>query len=435
MNKTQLPKVLVIGISPWNKHEGTDTLQTIFSCWQRDKIAQVYTRSGNPCSDVCDKFFKISENQLIKSVFKRNSVGEIVLNNTSNTTNNDFKKESKRYSRAHKRKSWTMSFLREFVWMFGKWKTRNLKQFVNDFNPDILFVPIYPTIYMCKLQEYIIKYAKKPYVCYLADDNYTFKSCGKNPLELLYRLLLRKHVRKLSKNSTQMYTITQIEANETDALFGTNSVVLAKSINFDSLEYISKKVSQPINIVYTGNLLIGRDKTIKYVADAIRKINIEGTKIVLHIYTHTPPRERLLKKIVSDDVVYHGKIVKEQVEKVQKDADILLFVESLTRKDRFKARMSFSTKLVDYFASGKCIYAIGDKAIAPIIYLKENDAAIISSTKKDIFSKLLLLSNNPQLIQDYSEKSFNCGLINHNKRNIDKHFIESMISASKGGNK
>ena len=212
-------------------------------------------------------------------------------------------------------------------------------------------------------------------------------------------------------------------------------MVLAKSINFDSLEYISKKVSQPINIVYTGNLLIGRDKTIKYVADAIRKINIEGTKIVLHIYTHTPPRERLLKKIVSDDVVYHGKIVKEQVEKVQKDADILLFVESLTRKDRFKARMSFSTKLVDYFASGKCIYAIGDKAIAPIIYLKENDAAIISSTKKDIFSKLLLLSNNPQLIQDYSEKSFNCGLINHNKRNIDKHFIESMISASKGGNK
>ena len=87
-----------------------------------------------------------------------------------------------------------MSFVREFVWRFGKWKTQKLCDFIDENNPDVLFIPIYPTIYMCRLQEFVIKKTNKPYVCYLADDNYTFKSCGKNPLELLYRLFLRKNL-------------------------------------------------------------------------------------------------------------------------------------------------------------------------------------------------------------------------------------------------
>ena len=431
--KQQLPKVLLIGISPWNKHEGTDTLQTIFGCWEKEKLAQIYTRSGNPCSDVCDDFFKISENKLIKSVLNRKPVGERVFNNISNQNNNDFIKENERYNKAHKKKSWFMSFAREIVWKLGRWKTKKLFEFIEEVNPDLLFVPIYPTIYMCRLQKYIIKKTKKPYVCYLADDNYTFKSCGKNPLELLYRLFLRKHVRYLSKHCTQMFTITQIEGNETDKLFGTKSVILSKSIDFTNLKYIDKQLNNPLKIVYTGNMLIGRDKTIKEVADAVREINTNGTKISFHIYTHTPPNEKLLKKIVSNDVVYHGKIDKRQIKAIQDDADILLFVESLTKKDRFKARMSFSTKLVDYFASGKCIFAIGDKNIAPIMYLKNHDAAIIATCVKDIKIQLNRMIDNQWLLKEYSIKSFECGLKNHNKETIDNCFIKTMIIASNKG--
>ena len=429
--KEELPKVLLIGISSWNKHEGTDTLQSIFSCWQKDKIAQIYTRSGNPCSDVCESFFKISENQLIKSVLNRRPVGEKVPNNVSNIDNSDFKIESERYNKAHKKKSWFMSFVREFVWKFGKWKTKNLDQFISEVDPDVLFIPIYPVIYMARLQEYIIRKTKKTYVCYLADDNYTYKSCSKNPLELLYRFFLRKHVRKLAKDCQQMYTITKIEGEETDKFFGTKSIVLAKSINFTNSTYLEKTINKPISIVYTGNLLIGRDKTIKDVADAVRIINKNGKKIIFHIYCHTPPKVKMLRQIISDDVIFHGKVSKEEVKGIQDEADILLFVESLEKKDRYKARMSFSTKLVDYFAAGKCIFAIGDKNIAPILYLKENDAAIIASTKEEIFKQLNNISNDANLIRNYSKKSYNCGKLNHDKNDIDNRFVQTMILASK----
>lgn len=431
--REELPKVLLIGISPWNKHEGTDTLQSIFSCWQKDKIAQIYTRSGNPCSDVCDIFYKISENRLIKSVLNRKPIGEKVSNNSSNLDNKDFKVESERYNKAHKKKSWFMSFVRELVWLLGNWRTKKLSEFLDDVNPDVLFVPIYPVIYMARLQEYIIKKTKKPYVCYLADDNYTYKSCGKNPLELLYRFFLRKHVRKLAKNCKQMYTITQIEGDETDKLFGTKSIVLAKSINFENYVFKEKIINEPISIVYTGNLLIGRDKTIRDVADAIRNVNKDGQKLVFHIYSHTPPKKKVLNQIISDDVIFHGKVDKENIRLIQNEADILLFVESLEKKNRYKARMSFSTKLVDYFSAGKCIFAIGDKDIAPIMYLKENDAAIVANNSKEIIAQLKLISEDVNLIRTYSKKSYECGRRNHNKVDVDKAFIETMILASGKG--
>lgn len=93
--------------------------------------------------------------------------------------------------------------------------------------------------------------------------------------------------------------------------------------------------------------------------------------------------------------------------------------------------MSFSTKLVDYFAAGKCIFAIGDKNIAPILYLKENDAAIIASTKEEIFKQLNNISSDANLIRNYSKKSYNCGKLNHDKNDIDNRFVQTMILASK----
>lgn len=429
--KEKLPKVLLIGISPWNKHEGTDTLQNIFSCWEKDKIAQIYTRSGNPCSDVCDSFFKISENQLIKSIFNRKQVGERVINNTSNLDNNDYKKENERYKKAHKKKSWLMSFIREFVWGFGKWKSKKLDEFITEEDPDILFIPIYPVIYMAKLQEYVIKKTCKPYVCYLADDNYTYKSCGKSPLELLYRFILRKHVKKLAINCQQMYTITQIEGNETDRFFGTKSLVLTKSIDFKENDYCEKNIHNPISIVYTGNMLIGRDSSIMDIADAVRYINRDRQKLIFHIYSHTPPNTKILNRIVSNDVIFHGEVKKEDIKKIQNDADILLFVESLKKENRYKARMSFSTKLVDYFSAGKCIFAVGDKDIAPIIYLKQNDAAIVACSHEDILAQLQAIISDINLIKIYSKKSFECGKRNHNKIDIEKRFVESMIMTTR----
>ena len=52
----------------------------------------------------------------------------------------------------------------------------------------------------------------------------------------------------------------------------------------------------------------------------------------------------------------------------------MLFAEAVDGEAAKISRLSFSTKLTDYFASGKCIFAVGNEDTAPMEYLKNEDA-------------------------------------------------------------
>lgn len=427
-----LPKILSISLSTWRKDSGIHTQTDLFKFWNPDRVAQIYTRSDMPNTPVCNNFFQISENEIIKSVFRRNNVGKRVFNTTKvdNKTQKAINAEKKLYTFAHKRKSWFMTIIREIVWSMGCWKSKALDQFIEEEAPDVYFIPIYPVVYMGKLQLYILKKYPKPYVCYLTDDNYSYKTCGKNIFAYIHRFMLRKVVKKLAKNCTEMFTITKTEAEETDRLFGTHSIVLTKGINYKNLNFEKKRVSKPIKMVYTGNLFIGRANSLMEISKALSKINKLEEKIILDIYSPTIVNKKIMKYLNSNGCHFKGSVTKEEVDKIQKSADIVIFVESLERRHRFDARLSFSTKLTDYFKNGKCIFAIGDKSIAPIIYLKENNCAIIVNKYEEIEGQLKYLIENPEKIVEYGRNAFECGRKNHNETNIRKIFIETFYKAA-----
>jgi glycosyltransferase involved in cell wall biosynthesis len=319
--------------------------------------------------------------------------------------------------------------MREAVWKFGKWKTKALRDFVEEENPDVYFVPIYPVVYMAKIQLYILKKYPKPYVCYLADDNYSYKSCGKNIFAYIHRFFLRRVVKKLAKNCNQMFTITKTEAEDTDRLFGTKSVVLTKGIDYSTINYASKPISKPVRMVYTGNLVIGRASSLVAISKAMANINKETERVTLDIYSPTMLDEKTMSYLNSNGCHFRGQVKKQEVAKIQEQADVVVFVESLEKKHRLTARLSFSTKLTDYFRSGKCIFAIGDKRIAPIIYLTENDSAIICTDYTEIEGQLQRLIDNNELIIEYGKKAFDCGKVNHNEVKIKEIFVKTFMDA------
>ena len=69
-NKRELPKVLVVGINAWREDGTAHTLMDIFRCWDPKKVALVYSRADLPNTDVCKRFFQISESEVMKSVVK-----------------------------------------------------------------------------------------------------------------------------------------------------------------------------------------------------------------------------------------------------------------------------------------------------------------------------------------------------------------------------
>lgn len=169
------------------------------------------------------------------------------------------------------------------------------------------------------------------------------------------------------------------------------------------------------------------------ISKALQTINKDEEKMILDIYSQTVVDKKTMRYLNSNGCHFKGSVSKDKVDEIQKSADIVVFAESLEKTHRFDARLSFSTKLTDYFKNGKCIFAIGDKAIAPIIYLRENDCAIIANEYEEIGQRLQTLIEQPELIQEYSKKAFECGKNNHNEKDVKRIFVETLRKAAQTG--
>lgn len=431
MESKELPKIVSISISTWRVDSGIHTETDLFKFWSPQRLAQIYTRSDLPNTPVCNRFFRISENQIIKSVYKRKPVGERVENATeiADCDKKAIEEEKKLYDKAHKKKSWFMTLVRELVWSLGKWKTKALDNFIEEEAPDVYFVPIYPVVFMGKLQLHILKKYPRPYVCYLADDNYSYKPCGRNIFARIHRFFLRKVVKKLATNCTQMFTITETGAKEVDKAFGTNSVVLTKGIDYSHLIYQEKPVSKPVKMIYTGKLLIGRASSLVAMSKAMANINKDEERVTLDIYSPDVLDEKTMRYLNSNGCHFKGSVPKDEVQRLQNEADVVVFTESLEKKHRFTARLSFSTKLTDYFRSGKCIFAIGDETIAPMQYLKDNDCAVLATTYAEIEEKLREMLSEENYIQEMGKKAFETGKRNHDEKHVKEIFTSAFIQA------
>lgn len=431
--KTDLPRVLVVSTNAWRDNTGINTLIEFFKCWHADKLAQIYTKAALPKTCVCSRFFRISENTVIKSVLKPWIVAGGRVENEERVLSHEedaIAEEKRLYAHAGKKFSTLLSLCRELVWLLGRWKSGELDDFAADFAPDVLFIPIYPTIYMGRLQKYIIEKTGKPVVSYIADDNYSFRSVGKNPAMLLHRLILRRYVRYIITHSAKVMVISPKQKEEYDRIFGIDSVIMTKGIDFENVVYEPRMPGHPIKMVYTGKLIIGRDKALAAIAEAMGRINADETKVELDIYTTDALTEDQQKMLNRNGCQVKGALALDEVHAVQKQADILVFVESLEKKYRHTARLSFSTKITDYLKSGKCIFAVGDQDIAPIDYFRRYESAVTSTSYQEIGEKLQELVHDLSKIEAYGRKAYTCGKTRHDRQRMDQLLRETLQLAA-----
>ena len=431
MKEISLPRVLIVDVNAWREDASANTLMEIFRCWDSERLALVYTSSEMPNTTACGRYFQIGENQILRSVFKPGMKVGRRVENTPSKNDADARAERNLRERAHRSGRKWMRLAREVVWKLGHWKTKALDQFVSEFNPDILFIPIFTYAYMGRIEEYIIKKVGKPTVCYLADDNYSYDAC-RDVLDYVMRTWNRKYVRRLAKGCKEMFVIVDKEKEDTDNRFGTDSVILTKSIDFTGKSFEGKEISNPLKFVYTGGLIIGRGKTLGVVADAINQINnkLGERKAELYVYSQTAPTEEVMSHINNGASYFCGSVPHQEIQGILQDADVVVFAEALHGKEANIAKLSFSTKITDYLASGKCILAIGKEDIAPIEYLRKNHAALIACSEEDVAAKVRNIVESPIIINQYGQAAFDCAIKNHEKSVVTERFINTMLGAT-----
>lgn len=427
----ELPRVLVSTVPAWSK--GSNTISSLFKGYDKSKLSCLYIRADKSDAESCDRYFHIFEGRVLSSILRHNikTGEEYILTSKDRIQSVDDSKdvqiENRRYNFFRRHSTYLFTFIREFVWLLGKWNTKEFNKYIDSVNPEVFVFPIESYIHFNRINEYIInKKHPKKIIGFLWDDNFTYKQLPYSLGYKLHRFWLRKHVKCLVSKCDRLFVLSPKMKRECDLEFNVNSELLTKPI-FNNGCFVSYKPKKPIRILYTGSMIIGRDKTLLEVAKAIQKVNTSEVKVVLDIYSGTLLPKKVKQKIEKGNFCkIHGPIKQSEVFEKQKESDILLFVESLSGIN-LTARLSFSTKLTDYFSAGKCIWAIGNGDLGPIEYLKYNDSGLVSTNVSSLSETLNKIVSTPSLIEEYAMKSFDCGVKNHNENVIKNKFKEVII--------
>ncbi len=421
-------KILVISNSPWdNSNSFGSTFSNFFQGVDKNNIASIYCSSGNPNTEGCSRFFKISEKSLAKSIFKRKKAGEEVIQSTEEELEQEPVPQKGLVAFAKKHR-WILFFwARELLWKLGKWKGEQLDAFIDSFQPDIIVLPTYSFSYINKLALYIQKKWGLPMVSYVSDDEYTLKQFSFSPLYWINRLYQRKWVKRGIINSKILYTISKIQKEDYEKCFKAPCKVLTKFANFDELAEIKKEYGMPLKLIYTGNIGGGRWKSLKIIADALKIFNKNKTLAQMEIYTATPITKHMRQSLnIENCSEIKGRVSAEEVKKIQYNADILIHVEAKDLKNRLAVRQSFSTKLVDYFKIARPILAVGPTDVASLLHLIENDCAMVCQSKEEVVLSLKRAVNDTEYLIKLSNSAYTCGRLNHNRNSLQTSFLTDL---------
>ena len=414
-----MKRILICSISSWSSKSGSNTYSKLFERYEKSKIANLYIREDNPDSSTCNLYFRISENSIIKSIFNRSiKTGQKILldqekDKYDNSENITITKN--RYQHFRKFRPYTLIILREILWKIGKWKTKELDDFLDDFKPEIVLFAMEGYIHFDRICRYIINRTGAKGIGYFWDDNFTYKNISWNPLRILYRLFQKNEIKKCVRCCKDFLAITNKTKKEAENTFGIHCHVITKPVKINNkTECGCKNISFPIKIVYTGNLIYGRFDTLLVLAETINKLNSKSKNpyFVVDVYSGTELSNKE-QDLLKPYVIFKGFISQNKIPEIFQTADILLFIEAIKGRHSHDARLSFSTKICDYLEANKCILAIGPHDIAPIEYLRDEDAALVATNTKELNIILNEVIKNNNLLNQYAENTKKLVLKNH----------------------
>lgn len=426
-------RILVFTVSSWNSKVGANSWATLLEEYDSSLVANICIRDEIPDSPVCSRYFNISENKIIKSVFNRKiKTGlEIDALHPTASDNTDLDEHNTRYQKMTVKRRYSMLMLREIIWKFGRWKTKELDDYLDDFRPDIILHSMEGYIHLNRIIEYAIKRTGAQAVGYIWDDNFTYKQ-HRNLGYKIYRFFQRRSLKRLSRKTAEFLAISPFTKSEADKFFHINCHVLTKPLSRipTVTEYNG---TLPIRMIYTGNLLIGRDRSLVRLCKALNEVNSKQNMICLDVYTKTILPDSVLAELQNSYCHIHKPIPQAEALEKQNEADVLLLLEDIDGKDAKVARLSFSTKITDYLSTGKCIFAVGNCDTAPMQYFIENKAAIVCDTDEKILLGLNQLKNTCTL-NEYAQNACEAGKKNHDPESIRKLLFQ-VINNAYAGNK
>lgn len=272
-------RVLLLSNIEWSDNNAFgNTMSNLFSGLDGIEVASLYRRSSMPNNNICKKYFKISYTSIIKNFLKKEKIGEYFEYQQSTETKTVQSTEKKAIGLVHKLKlNKVVYFIEDMLFATKKWENKNFKNFLKNFNPNIMFCFAKASKTHLLFIKTILKHLPNcKVVTFVVDDIYAANRDKR----------LKRIIAEQLNLASKVYAITPSLKNEYEGIFGVNIDILTKGCDF-SLP-VTRKQNPIKTIVYAGNLLYGRDKTLIKLAEEIKTHNDNSEdKLFLKIFSPT----------------------------------------------------------------------------------------------------------------------------------------------------
>jgi len=412
------PRVLVISNECFSKNSSNGrTLGNFFIGWPKDKLAQFYL-TGTPDFDYCSRFFQVSDRHALNAILRKGSIGG---EKTVGMTLQEQSVSAQSIGKRQKRDAMTM-LGRNAIWKTGAWCRSGYWNWVEKYQPEIILLQAGDCAFMYDIAVETAKRENAKLIIYNSEGYYYkkfdyFRGTGLS--HLMYPVFRKQLCKSLDKAYAIANCVIYI-CDELKQAYAKDFSSRAETVFTGSdVQYEEKIVRNEVfTTVYCGNLGLKRYESLIDIAEELQKI--DGSLFVDVYGKANKEVEAALRNCKG--IRYHGLVPYEEVKRMLRDSDLLLYVESFDEFYQEDIKFGFSTKIADCLASGNCFLLYSPEHFACHQYLKNNQAAFTASNRHELAEVLNQLVHVPEERTKYREKALELAERNHRTATNNEKF-------------
>ena len=423
-------KVLIISNNAVSSTQNNGkTVKSFFKNLPNESLAQLYFGTNeDPDTSVCSTFYRITEIDIFKSILKLKFSTSNTHNKLISSKKKHNLKDNRLLSFVKKHKKST-ALLRELLWSFNTWDTKELNDWILNFKPDVIFAVLGGNIYSHRIVMTISKRYSIPFVSFYTDD-YIINDTSKNYFQKCHYNLLCKTYKKSIFKSSLCYVIGEKMRKDYSAIFKTPFNTLVNAVDVSMFSLIDKTeidITKPIIISFIGGIHLNRWKSICKLGKLFNELNEENNwNIQLNVYTVKEPDEEILQAFNKSYISYKGGLEYDEVLVTIKKSHFLLHVESFDKENRLYTKYSISTKIPEYLASNRGIIAYGPEEIASIEIFKDNNFGYCLPDNTKIAKQIVVEAINDYNTYDF-ERMRNYSFKKYNQEIVSTELLDNLV--------
>lgn len=429
--KNKYPNVLVISNNSLSENNSNGrTLSGFLRGWSKENIAQIYISGELPESEVCDRFYQITDKSVLKGVFCKKNVGMPVANNY------DSQKIRAAQSLRAVKKSILKLMLRDLLWSSNVWWNKKLKEWILEFSPDIILFFAGESKFTYKIALKIADFCNLPIVVYNS-EGYYFKeknylkngSVFSDAIYPFFHTSFKRIFKKLMYRSVHAIYINDKLKSDYDKEFNMPSTTIYTASNVKECRN-EEQHSKP-QVSYLGNLGVGRHLALIEIAKALNEINKDYK---LDIYGKITNEQ--VKKAFDEcpEINYCGMVPYREVISIMHKSDLLVHGESFNDFYCWDLKYAFTTKIADSLSCGTCFFVYAPESLACTEYLIKNKCACVVTDRRYLKKELYRILNDEGYREQYVENALKIADKNHNSDLNCEIFQRILIDAVKEKN-